>query len=130
MFRSLKSLTGISNYYNDNFGLGTDVGFNAKGQSVATPTGSSQLVSTLLDRIIRSTASYGYLKINNTAGDPRTTYSISNYATGNIIIQPTQSYLFGVEYIYGSLERKDGFKWIAPRIQASITYYLNRYPKE
>ncbi len=122
---------GISNYYNDNFGLGTDVGFNAKGQLVATPTGSSQFgYQHYWTRIIRSTASYGYLKINNTAGDPRTTYSISNYATGNIIIQPTQSYLFGVEYIYGSLERKDGFKWIAPRIQASITYYLNRYPKE
>ena len=30
---------GISNYYNDNFGLGTDVGFNAKGKLVATPTG-------------------------------------------------------------------------------------------
>src|SRR5262249_16707669 len=28
---------GISNYYNDNFGLGTDVGFNAEGHLVATP---------------------------------------------------------------------------------------------
>jgi hypothetical protein len=32
---------GISNYYNDNFGLGTDVGFNAEGHLVATPTGSA-----------------------------------------------------------------------------------------
>ena len=29
-----------------------------------------------------------------------------------------------------TLERKDGFKWVAPRIQASVTYYLNKYPKE
>src|SRR5262249_15029556 len=32
---------GISNYYNDNFGLGTDVGFNAEGHLVATPTGAA-----------------------------------------------------------------------------------------
>jgi hypothetical protein len=38
--------------------------------------------------------------------------------------------LFGAEYIYGSLLRKDGFKWVAPRVQASVTYYINKYPKE
>src|SRR4029434_9727299 len=34
---------GISNYYNDNFGLGTDVGFAADGHLVATPTGFGPL---------------------------------------------------------------------------------------
>lgn len=122
---------GISNYYNDNFGLGTDVGFNAQGHLVATPTGSGEFgYQHYWTKILRSTVSYGYLKINNTAGDPATTYHISNYATANFIVQPSPSYLFGGEYIYGSLERKDGFKWVAPRIQASITYYLNAYPKE
>jgi hypothetical protein len=81
-------------------------------------------------RTIRSTFSYGYLRINNTAGDPGTTYHISHYATGNIIVQPSPSYLFGAEYVYGSLERKDGFKWVAHRIQASVTYYVNTYRKE
>ena len=46
----------------------------------------------------------------------------------NLIVQPSVRYLFGAEYIYGSLERKDGFEWVAPRIQASITYYINKYP--
>ena len=63
-------------------------------------------------------------------GDPETTYHISNYATANLIVQPTVRFLFGGEYIYGSLERKDGFKWVAPRIQGSVTYYINKYPKE
>ena len=72
--------------------------------------------------------SYGYLRINSPAGDPGTTYHVSNYATANFIVQPTVRFLFGAEYIYGSLERKDGFKWIAPRIQASMTYYINKYP--
>jgi hypothetical protein len=31
---------GISNYYNDNFGLGSDVGFDATGTLVAAPSGS------------------------------------------------------------------------------------------
>jgi hypothetical protein len=114
---------GISNYYNDNFGLGTDVGFNAHGLLVATPTGSGQMgYQHHWTKMVRSTFSYGYLQINDNAADPGTTYNVSHYATGNIIIQPSVSYLFGAEYIYGSLERKDGFKWIAPRIQASFTY--------
>src|SRR2546430_6662188 len=28
---------GIANYYNDNYGLGSDVGFDARGRVVATP---------------------------------------------------------------------------------------------
>jgi hypothetical protein len=122
---------GISNYYNDNFGLGTDVGFAANGHLVATPTGSGQFGYTHnWTKTLRSTVIYGYLKINSPASDPGTTYHVSNYATVNFIVQPTIRYLFGAEYIYGSLERKDGFKWIAPRLQASVTYYINRYPRE
>jgi hypothetical protein len=121
---------GISNYYNDNFGLGTDVGFGANGKLVATPTGMAEAgFQHHWTRILRSTVSYGYLEINNTAAAPGTEYHISHYGTANIIAQPSQSYLFGVEYVYGSLERKDGFKWVAPRMQASVTYYLNKYPK-
>lgn len=122
---------GISNYYNDNYGLGTDVGFAADGHLVAVPTGSGHVGYTHnWTKTVRSTLSYGYLQINNTARAPGTEYHKSNYATANVIVQPTVRYLFGLEYIYGSLERKDGFKWIAPRIQASITYYINKYPRE
>jgi hypothetical protein len=120
---------GISNYYNDNFGLGTDVGFAANGRLVATPTGSGNFGYTHnWTKVLRSSVSYGYLRINSPAGDPGTTYHVSNYATVNFIVQPTVRLLFGAEYIYGSLERKDDFKWVAPRLQASITYYINKYP--
>jgi hypothetical protein len=122
---------GISNYYNDNFGLGSDVGFSASGKLVATPTGSASFgYQHYWSRLVRSTFSYGYTQINNTAADPGTNYHISHYATGNFMIQPTTSFLFGAEYVYGSLERKNDFKWVAPRVQASVTYYLNKYPKE
>jgi hypothetical protein len=122
---------GISNYFNDNFGLGSDVGFNANGALVATPAGSGTLgYQHYWSKLVRSTFSYGYTQINNTAGDPGTNYNVSHYATGNLMLQPSPSLLVGAEYIYGSLERKNGFKWIAPRIQASVTYYLNKYPKE
>src|SRR6185437_12212709 len=68
---------GISNYYNDNFGLGTDVGFSADGHLVATPTGSVQFGYTHnWTKLLRSTASYGYLRINNPAMDVGTTYHI------------------------------------------------------
>jgi hypothetical protein len=121
---------GISTYYSDNLGLGTDVGFSANGRLVATPTGSGQFGYThYWTKVLRSSVSYGYLRINSPAADPGTTYQVSNYATFNFIVQPTIRLLFGAEYIYGSLERKDEFKWVAPRLQASMTYYINKYPE-
>lgn len=121
---------GISNYYNDNFGLGTDVGFAADGHLVATPTGAGSVGYThYWSKLLRSTASYGTVRINSPVSDPGTTYHVSQYATVNLIVQPTVRFLFGAEYIYGSLERKNDFKWIAPRIQASMTYYINKYPR-
>jgi hypothetical protein len=122
---------GISNYYNDNFGLGTDVGFNAEGRLVATPTGSATFGYThYWTRILRSSVSYGTVRINSPAADPPTTYHVSQYATVNLIVQPTVRLLFGAEYIYGSLRRKNDFEWVAPRLQASITYYINKYPRD
>ncbi len=122
---------GIANYYNDNYGLGADVGFDAEGRLVATPTWSASTgYQHYWTRTIRSTAAYGYLRINNTAADPETNYHVSNYASGNIIIQPSPLYLFGAEYIYASLRRKDNFEWIARRIQLSLTFFFNRYPVE
>ena len=121
---------GISTYYNDNSGLGADVGFDAHNELVATPSGSGTIgYQHYWAKLLRSTFSYGYLQINNTAADPGTSYHISHYATGNFIVQPSVSWMFGAEYIYGSAERKDDFKWIAPRVQASVTYYINKYPK-
>ena len=36
--------------------------------------------------------------------------------------------LFGAEYNYGSLERKNAFDRSAPEIQASMTCYINKHP--
>jgi hypothetical protein len=122
---------GIANYYNDNYGLGADVGFDARGRLVATPTWSGSFgYQHYWTKIVRSTVSYGYLRINNTAADPPASYHVSNYASGNIIIQPSFLYLFGAEYIYASLRRKDDFEWVAPRVQASVTFFLNRHPQQ
>jgi hypothetical protein len=122
---------GIANYYNDNFGLQSDVGFDANGHLVATPTGSGTVgYQHYWADHWRSTFSYGYLRINNTAADPGTNYHVSNYATANIIYQPTINTLFGAEYVYGSLRRKNDFKWVAPRFVLSVVYYLNKHPRE
>jgi DcaP outer membrane protein len=122
---------GISNYYSDNYGLGSDVGFAADGRLVATPSWSATVgYQHYWTKIIRSTASYGRLQINNTAADPGTNYHISNYATGNLIVQPSPLYLLGAEYSYGSLQRKDDFEWIGRRIQFTFSFFFNRYTGE
>jgi hypothetical protein len=122
---------GIATYYADNYGLGADVGFDARGRLVATPTWSSSVgYQHYWTRSFRSSANYCYLRINNTAADPDTSYHFSTYATGNLIYQSSALYLFGAEYAYASLRRKDNFIWIAPRIQLTLTFFLNRYPVE
>ncbi len=51
---------GIANYYNDNYGLGSDVGFDANGHLVATPTWSASAgYQHYWTKRLRSTASYG-----------------------------------------------------------------------
>jgi hypothetical protein len=122
---------GIANYLNDNYGLGSDVGFDANGRLVATPLWSaSGAYQHYWTRKIRSSATYGYLRINNTAADPATNYHTSNYASGNIIFQPSALYLFGGEFIYATAERKNDFLYIARRIQLSLQFFFNRYPVE
>lgn len=122
---------GVANYYKDDFTLGADVGFDANTRVVATPTWSASAgYQHYWTKKLRSTASYGYLRINRPAGDPGDSYHVSNYATGNIIFQPSPLYLFGGEFIYASLRRKDDFEWIGRRIQLSMTFYLNKYPVE
>jgi hypothetical protein len=122
---------GIANYYNDNYGLGADVGFDARGHLVATPTWSaSGGYQHYWTQNIRSTAAFGYLRINRPAADPPTSYHVSNYAAGNIIYQRSPLYLFGAEFIYASLRRKNDFEWIARRVQFSVSFFFNRYPTE
>ena len=63
------------------------------GHLVATPTGSGSFGYThYWTKILRSTVSYGYLQINSPVFDPGTTYHVSNYATVNLIVQPTVRY--------------------------------------
>jgi hypothetical protein len=100
---------GISNYYNDNFWLATDVGFSVNGKVVATPTCSASVrYQHYWTKLVPSTFSHRYTQINNNAPDLGTSYHISHYASGNIVVQPTTSLLFGAEYVYGSLESKKG----------------------
>jgi hypothetical protein len=47
-----------------------------------------------------------------------------------LIYQPSPLYLFGAEYTYASLRRKTDFIWIAPRIQATSTFFLNGHPEQ
>jgi hypothetical protein len=122
---------GIATYFADNFGLGADAGLDARIRLVGTPVYASTVeYQHYWTKSLRSNANYGYLRINNTAEDPGTSYHFSNYATGNLIYQPSALYLVGAEYAYASLRRKDDFIWIAPRIQLTVTFFFNRYPVE
>ena len=77
---------GIANYYERLITvLAPDVDLMHRGGWLLLQPGRSTFgYQHYWTKIVRSTVSYGYLRINNTAADPGTNYHVSNYASGNI----------------------------------------------
>jgi DcaP outer membrane protein len=73
-------------------------------------------------RSVRSSATFGWLQVQNTAFQPGNTYHKSSYSSANILWNPYGSLTFGTEFMYGWVEQKDGQHSNAPRLQFSGRY--------
>jgi hypothetical protein len=125
---------GISRYAGDTGGLGldaaprTDADLTLKALPLFAPWISYQHWWT---RSVRSSATFGYLQLQNTAFQPGNTYHKSSYSSANIIWNAYGSLSFGAEFIYGWVEEKDGASANAPRIQVSGRYtFVKLHPNE
>jgi hypothetical protein len=116
---------GIARYVNDLSGLGLD----ASPKSATDP--SLTAVPVFAPYIayqhywaprVRSTSSFGYVLVQNTAFEPPSTYHKTTYSTANIIWNPLGSLNVGAEFLYGWRENKNGQHNYAPRLQLSAKY--------
>ena len=116
---------GIARYTGDAFGLGLDAAprsetdLTLKALPTFAPWISYQHHWT---RSVRSSATFGWLQVQDTAFLPDNTYHKSSYSSANIIWNPYGSLSFGTEFMYGWVEQKDGLHSNAPRIQFSGRY--------
>ena len=116
---------GISRYAGDTATLGLDAApqtatdLTLKALPAFAPWVSYQHHWT---RSVRSSATFGWLQVQNTAFQPENTYHKSSYSSGNIIWNAYGSLSFGTEFMYGWVKQKDGVTANAPRLQFSGRY--------
>jgi hypothetical protein len=117
---------GVGGLGNDAGFLNTDAAFSNSGSFEALPywSGMIGLTHRWSDQW-RSTATYGYVNVDNASGQDPTFYHTSQYASLNLIYQLRKHLSVGLEGLYGFKEAKNGMDsgdiW---RVQLGMVYSL------
>jgi len=116
---------GIGHYLVDLAGLGVDAALNAQGRLVAIPAfGAYGAYQHYWNQHWRSTATYGYVRLNTVYGQAPDAFHSSQYAAGNVIWNIRDTISVGAELLYGTNLEKNGAKGNATRFQMAIQYDL------
>jgi hypothetical protein len=115
---------GIFRFSNDDF-FNNDAAFDSSGDLKALPYFGVMFGYThRWTDYLRSTASYGYVNLDNEASQAPDTYHKTHYASGNLIYQLTRRLSIGLEGLYGRKEVKSGADGDVWRVQAGLVYWL------
>ena len=115
---------GIFRYVNDDF-VNNDAAFDSDGDLQPIPCKAVMLGYThRWNEEWRSTASYGYVSLDNEASQGATAYHKTNYASANVVWQIRKKLSLGLEGLYGSKEQNDGDTGNVFRIQFGLVYTL------
>jgi len=80
---------------------------------------------------VRSSATFSFVRVDNTAFQASNTYHEGSYASGNVIWRVVGSLDLGAEFIYGWVENKSGARANAPRFQFTGRYtFVKLHPTE
>jgi DcaP outer membrane protein len=80
---------------------------------------------------VRSSATFSFVEVQNTAFQPANTYHKGTYSSANLIWNAVGSLDLGAEFIYGWVEEKSGAHANAPRFQFTGRYtFVKLHPKE
>ena len=82
------------------------------------------------NKSVRSSATFGWLQVQNTAFQPENTYHKSSYSSANIIWNIYGSFSVGGEFMYGWVKEVGGATANAPRFQISARYTLVKLHEE
>jgi hypothetical protein len=125
---------GIARYVGDTASLGLDAAprtltdLSLKALPLFATYGSFQHYWA---PVVRSSATFGFLQLQNTAFQPLSTFHKSTYSSVNLIWNPVGSLDLGAEFIYGWVKEKSLATGNAPRFQITGRYtFVKLHPKE
>ena len=115
---------GIFRYFNDDF-MNNDAAYNYSGNLVALPVfGAMGAYTHQWNDSFRSTATCGYVNIDNQASQGPTAYDQTLYGSLNVIWQLRKHLSVGLEGLYGKKEEQSGAWGDVWRVQMSLMYSL------
>jgi hypothetical protein len=115
---------GLFRYFNDDF-VNNDAAFDRSGNLTAIPAFGGMIGYThKWSDSFRSSASYGYVHLDNEMSQGPQAYHITHYGSLNLVWQMRKRLSVGLEGLYGEKEEKGGAKGDAFRIQLGVVYSL------
>lgn len=73
-----------------------------------------------------SSIGYSFTRIDNHNAQPEDAFKLGQYASANLLCYPWKNTMFGVEYLYGRREDKDGDSGNDHRVQFSFKYAFGK----
>jgi hypothetical protein len=115
---------GLFRYFNDDF-VNNDAAFDSSGKLTAIPAFGAMIGYThKWTDYLRSTASYGYVHLDNQFSQGPDAYHQTHYASVNLVWQARKRLSLGLEGLYGHKEEKNGADGDAFRIQLGAVYSI------
>jgi outer membrane DcaP-like protein len=115
---------GLFRYFNDDF-VNNDAAFDRSGSLTAIPAFGAMIGYThKWTDYLRSTASYGYVHLDNQFSQGPDAYHQTHYASLNLVWQARKRLSLGLEGLYGHKEEKNGADGDAFRIQLGVLYSI------
>ena len=115
---------GLFRYFNDDF-QNNDAAFDSSGNLKAIPAFGAMIGYThKWTDYLRSTASYGYVHLDNQFSQEPNAYHQTHYASMNLMWQARKRLTIGFEGLYGHKEEKSGADGDAFRIQIGAVYSI------
>src|SRR6516225_9032851 len=115
---------GLFRYFNDDF-VNNDAAFDSSGNLKAIPAFGAMIGYThKWNDYLRSTASYGYVHLDNQFSQGPDAYHQTHYASLNLVWQARKRLTLGLEALYGHKEEKSGADGDAFRIQLGVLYSI------
>ena len=115
---------GLFRYFNDDF-KNSDAAFDREGDLTAIPAFGAMFGYThKWSDYLRSTASYGYVHLDNEFSQGSHAYHETHYGSLNLVWQARKRLSVGLEALYGHNEVKSGAEGDAFRIQIGVLYSL------
>jgi len=115
---------GLFRYFNDDF-FNSDAAFDSSGNLTAIPAFGAMIGYThKWSDTLRSTASYGYVHLDNQFSQGPDAYHQTHYASLNLVWQARKRLSIGFEGLYGHKEEKSGADGDAFRLQLGVLYSI------